>query len=241
MDLRLAGRRAVITGGTSGIGAACARGLADEGVRVGLIDRVASDDLAELSVRADVSDESQLRTAMADLAEQLGGIDLLVCCAGTSGPFGKSVERIDGSDWARVFAVNVTGAFLAVKYALPWLRRSEQPAVVLLGSDSAFVSAPGMLPYGASKGAVVQLARGLATELAGDGVRVNCVCPSIVDTPMSRADLGLADFDHVDYPVQTPQEVAGQVLYLCSPLSRPVNAAAWVSDFGYLARSSLPA
>ncbi|TAM71835.1 MAG: SDR family oxidoreductase [Microbacteriaceae bacterium] len=164
-------------------------------------------------------------------------------CAGISGPFGVDVADIALKDWQRVLAVNVTGQFLFVKHALPALRRAAGAAVVLMASDSGFVAAPGMVPYNASKGAVVQLTRALSVDLFADSVRVNCVCPSIVDTPMARVDLGVAEggFAAMDYPVQTPAEVARHVLYLSSPASRPVNGTAMISDFGYLARSSFPA
>lgn len=111
----------------------------------------------------------------------------------------------------------------------------------MLASDSSFVAAPGMVAYNASKGAVLQLVRALSVDLGPRGIRVNCVCPSVVDTPMARADLGDAALDHADFPVQRPADVAAHVLYLASPISRPVNGTALVSDFGYLARSSFPA
>ena len=99
-----------------------------------------------------------------------------------------------------------------------------------------------MAPYGASKAAVLQLARAAAVELAPDGIRVNAVCPSIVDTPMSRGDLGLdSGFADVGYPVQTAEEVAAQIVFLSSPLAGRSTRAALVSDFGFLARSHFPA
>lgn len=247
MDLSLTSSRAIVTGGASGIGRACVEALAAEGARVGVIDRdlEAGRNIAAtvdgVSAVADVADEPSLRAAIELLAGALGGVDLLVCCAGISGPFGLGIDEIDVAEWNRVLAVNVTGPFLAVRLALPWLRRSVKPAVVLMGSDSGFVAAPGMVPYNASKGAVVQLTRALSTDLAPDGIRVNCVCPSIVDTPMSRGDLGVQGFVDASYPVQTPEEVARHVAYLCSPASRPVNGTTLVSDFGFLARSSFPA
>ena len=99
-----------------------------------------------------------------------------------------------------------------------------------------------MVPYGASKAAVLQLARAAAVDLAPDGIRVNAVCPSIVDTAMSRGDLGLdAGFAAQPYPVQTADDVAAQIAFLASPVSRGINATSLVSDFGYSARSTYPA
>src|SRR5699024_6620219 len=235
-----------------GIGRACAEAFAAEGARVGLIDRDA-DQLAAVGRQlrrsgadchwqdADVTDETQVRSAVDHLADHCGGVQVVVACAGISGPFGQRPEDISLADFQQVLAVNVTGTFLLVKHALPQLRRARDAAVVVLGSDSGFVAAPGMLPYNAAKGALVQFTRALSVDLAPE-VRVNTVCPSIVDTPMSRGDLGLAEgFGHAEYPVQTPQEVATHVLYLSSARSRPVNGTALVSDFGYLARSAFPA
>jgi dihydroanticapsin dehydrogenase len=88
---------------------------------------------------------------------------------------------------------------------------------------------------------VLQLARAASVELAGAGIRVNAVCPSIVDTRMSRGDLGVDGFDGAGYPVQSADEVAAQLVFLASPVSRPVNGTSLVSDFGYTARSNFPA
>ncbi|MFF2053393.1 SDR family NAD(P)-dependent oxidoreductase [Leifsonia sp. NPDC058194] len=251
MDLGLASAVTIVTGAASGIGRACARALVAEGSRVGLIDRdrAAGDGLARelgpaaVFVAADVTDEDALRDAVDAVAERFGRVDAVVCCAGISGPFGQRVEEISVADFGTVLAVNVTGAFLTVKHAVRHLRSSAAPAVVLLASDSSFVAAPGMVPYNASKGALLQLTRALSVDLAENGFRVNCVCPSVVDTPMARADLGIGPegWGDAGFPVQSPDDVARHVVYLVSPASRPVNGHALVSDFGYLARSSFPA
>ncbi len=246
MELGLQGRRALITGATGGIGRAVAAALRAEGVRVALLDRDApathglAAELGGLAVPADVTDEAQVAASVASAAAALGGLDLLVGCAGISGPVGTELERTSLDDWNRVFAVNVTGAFLVLKHALPLLRRSDAAAAVLVASDSALVAAGGMAAYCASKAALVQLARAASVE--SEGVRINTVCPSIVDTPMSRGDLGLDDgFGSVGYPVQQPADVAAEIVFLCSPRARAVDAAALISDFGYTARSNFPA
>ena len=240
MDLQLDGRRILVTGAASGIGAACARAFADEGARVAGLDRTAAPGVTH---PADLTDEDAVAIAIDAAAADLGGLDAVVACAGVSGPFGRGIEEITLAEWNAVLAVNATGAFLTAKHALRHLRGSAAPAIVLLASDSSFVAAPGMVPYNASKGAVLQLTRALSVDLERDGVRVNCICPSIVDTPMARGDLDVAEggFAQAPFPVQTADEVARHALYLASPASRPVNGHALVSDFGYLARSSFPA
>ncbi|WP_348787077.1 SDR family oxidoreductase [Leifsonia sp. NPDC080035] len=241
MDLHLDGRRILVTGVASGIGAACAWAFADEGALVAGLDRAAGPGVTH---PADLTDEDAVASAIDAAAAGLGGgLDAVVACAGVSGPFGRSIEDISLTEWNAVLAVNATGAFLTVKHALRHLRGSDSPAIVLLASDSSFVAAPGMVPYNASKGAVLQLTRALSVDLEPDRVRVNCICPSIVDTPMARGDLGVSEggFGDAPFPVQTADEVARHALYLASPASRPVNGHALVSDFGYLARSSFPA
>ncbi|MBE1494608.1 dihydroanticapsin dehydrogenase [Amycolatopsis lexingtonensis] len=232
MRTDLAGKAVLVTGGASGIGLACARAFRAEGARVGVIDLEPGPDV----VRADVTDETALAAAVETIARGFGGLDAVVGCAGVSGPVGALLAATTAADVTRVLAVNVTGQFLLVKHALPWL--AEGGAAVLLGSDSAFTAAPGMVPYCASKGAVVAMTRALAVELPG--IRVNCVCPSVVDTPMARADLG-AVLDDPAFPVQSAADVARQVLFLASPASRPVNGQALLADFGMSARSAFPA
>ena len=256
MDLGLAGKTVLVSGAASGIGRACALAFAREGAHLALLD-IDDDAGAALQrelagvpgagasrfFRADVSDEAAVSGAVRDAAAFFGGIDAVVGCAGISGPVGVGVEDLALSDFRRVMEVNVTGQFLLAKHCAPFPRASDAGAMVLLASDSSFVAVPGMVPYNASKGAVLQLTRALSVELAADGVRVNCVCPSVVDTPMARADLGETSesLNARDFPVQSPEQVANHVLYLASPASAPVNGTSLVSDFGYVARSSFPA
>ena len=250
MDLELGGRVALVTGAAGGIGAATVRTLVGEGMRVSALDR----DAAALSGRhgagsdhvlpiaGDIADEQQVERAIAQAVERFGRLDVVVSCAGISGPVGTLLPDVTLAEWSAVLQVNLTGAFLLLRAAVAPLRRSAAASVIVVASDSAFVTAPGMAPYGASKAAVLQLARAAAVELAPDGIRVNAVCPSIVDTQMSRGDLGLAaGFAGQPYPVQTAEEVAAQIAFLASPLSRAVNATSLVSDFGYSARSTFPA
>ncbi len=237
LDLGLAGRRVVVTGGASGIGAAVVGVLRDAGARVTAIDLRGAD------VDADVTREEQVASAFARVSAEFGAaVDGLVCCAGISGPVGTPAAEVSATDFARVQDVNVLGAFLSVRGAAPLLRAGADPSVVLLASDSSFTSAPGMAPYCTSKGALLALGRSLAVDLRPDGVRVNCLCPSVVDTPMSRTDLELPQgFSGSPYPVQTPEQVAGLVALLLSPLTAAVNGTHLLADFGMSAASPFPA
>lgn len=240
------GRRVLVSGAASGIGRACALGFAESGARVGALDldpavcELLTGSNGHVCVRADVGAEPSVRAAIERVAARLGGIDVVVGAAGISGPFGAAVDEIDVADWDRVFNVNVTGQFLLVKHALPLLRRADRPAVVFIGSDSAFAAAEGLVPYCASKGALAQLTRALAVQLRPDGIRVCSVCPSVVDTPLSRADLG-EQLAGGAFPVQTAEQVAGHVHYLASRAAATLSGVNLVSDFGYLGQSSFPA
>lgn len=247
-------RRVVVTGGSSGIGRAVAQYFLNAGASVGIIGRdqsrldAAAAKLATAAgsevaaVCADVSDEQRIRSAIDELAAKLGGIDALVAAAGTDGEMGAACEDVTAASFREVLDVNVTGTFLAVRHALPHLKRAEDASITIIGSDSGFVAVPGMLAYNASKGALVQLTRALAVELFdAHGIRTNSVCPSIVDTPMARRGLGVDTFADAAYPVQTPEDIAWTVGYLSSRHSRAVNGVNLLSDFGYTGRSSFPA
>ncbi|MFC8436445.1 SDR family NAD(P)-dependent oxidoreductase [Streptomyces sp. NPDC057253] len=242
MDLRLKSRTALVTGGGSGIGRATVTALLAEGVTVTVLDLAPPPPGLPDGVRwhtGDVTDEESL----AEAVRACGGPDIAVGCAGVSGPMGKSPADITHAEFTRTIEVNLTGQFLLAKHASAAMRARGGGAIVFVASDSGFVAAPGMVPYCASKGGVLMLAKALATDLERDGVRVNCVAPSIVDTPMSRTDLGLteAGFEGQPYPVHRTEEIAAAICYLVSDLARGVNGTAHVMDFGALARSAFPA
>ena len=249
MDLQLNDRVAVVTGGASGIGRACVEYLVTQGARVAILDRSAQGQqvAAELTglghtvefVSCDVAAEPEVSAAMNQVVDTWGGIDALLCCAGISGPVGATATDISVEEWDSVMAVNVRGCFLAAKHALPGLTASPVGAAMFVASDAALVAFEGMAPYCSSKGAIVMLAKSLATDF--QSVRFNCLCPGVVDTPMSRTDLGFPDgFAGSDLPVIDAAQIAMQAAFLISPVSYPINATTLVSDFGYVGRSSTP-
>lgn len=238
----------LITGGASGIGAACARAFVAEGATVALLDRdeVAGNALkaslgeAALFVAADVSDEAEVVQAVARVAAWRGHLDALVCCAGVSGPVGTPITATAAEDWIRVLNINLGGLFNAAKHAIPWLEAGRLRSVVILASDSSFLAYPGMAPYSTSKGGALMFTRSLAVD--HPALRVNCICPSVVDTPMSRHDLGMteAQMRTSQFPVIQSTQLANHVLFLTSRVSAPINATSVVVDFGYMARPSFP-
>lgn len=254
MDLHLNGRRIIVTGGSSGIGRSTALALAAEGATVGIISRdeagiSGTRDLANQrgytlgSAIADVTNETAFTQAMSSLVGDMGGLDGVVHCAAISGPVGRSLTEIGVDEIRQTVDINVVGAFIVAKTAFVHLSQANDATLVMIGSDSAFVASPEMVVYNATKAAIVHMARSLAVEWESAGIRVNTVSPSIVDTPMSRADLGIGPegFVGVDFPVLEASDVARAVLFLTSSASRGVNGHSLTMDFGYSAKSSFPA
>lgn len=149
------------------------------------------------------------------------------------------LAETDAADFDRVLTINVRGNYLIAKHAMPHLERSETGTIVLVASDAALIAFEGMAAYSASKAAVVMLAKAIAID--HPEIRANAICPGIVDTPMSRTDLGRVElgFEDSALPVMKATQLARHVLFLASPASAPINATTLVSDFGYASRSAL--
>jgi dihydroanticapsin dehydrogenase len=249
MDMQLSGRVAVVTGGASGIDRACVDAFAAEGANVVIVDRDPPDRPSPTSteiavgtsnIRADITDESNVEKAIHHALGAFGAVDAVCGCAGISGPVGKRVVDVTVEEWDSIHAVNVRGNFLLAKHSIAHLSRSDVGTLVFLASDSAMVAFDGMAPYSASKGALVMLAKSLSVD--HPPVRVNALCPGIVDTPMSRADLGHPDgFASTGISVLSARDVAHHVLFLASPLSFPTNGATLIVDHGVHVRSALGA
>ena len=232
---------AVVTGAGSGIGAACAAAFAAHGARVaGLdLDPTGVPD-GVLGIRADVADGASLDAALAQVAQELGGVDTLVNCAGISAV--GDVTGNDDAQWARVLDINVTGVARACRAALPYLRKSAQPAIVNITSIVATAGFVQRALYSASKGAVHALTLAMAADLVGEGIRVNCVSPATADTPWVARLLANAE-DPVAEKARlaarqptgrlvTAQEVAAAVLYLASPAASATTGVSLAVDGG---------
>jgi len=211
------GKRALITGAGSGIGAAVARLLAAEGAEVIVADlspEAVADELGAQAVVLDVRREAEVEFAMADL-------DVLVNCAGIGSTTNAPETTLDV--WENVFAVNARGTFLCCKYAIPGMAARGGGSIVNIASVAALVGLRNRAAYCASKGAVVSLTRALAVDHVADGIRVNAVAPGTVDSPWVRRlvqDVGESlDALRARQPMGrlgTPEEIAEAVAYLAA-------------------------
>ncbi|MEV4937323.1 SDR family NAD(P)-dependent oxidoreductase [Streptomyces zaomyceticus] len=237
----LAGLRAVVTGGSSGIGLAVARLLDARGAAVAVLDLDPSATSAPLTaLRADVADDTSVREAVAAAAAALGGIDILVNNAGIGAA--GTVEDNPDDQWHAVLDVNLLGVVRTTRAALPHLRRSEHAAVVNICSIAATAGLPQRALYSASKGAVLSLTLAMAADHVREGIRVNCVNPGTVDTPWVARLLDAAadpEAERAALSARQPtgrlvgaDEVAAAVAYLASPAAASVTGTALAVDGG---------
>lgn len=246
---RLAGKVALVTGAAGGIGAACARLFAAEGARLVLVDRdpaMPAIDGARTFV-GDVSRSDDMEDAVGVAVEGFGGLDIAVLNAGIEGDVAP-VEEYDLETFDRVIAVNLRGVFLGLKYAMPALRARGGGSIVVTSSIAGLRGRARMPAYVASKHAVVGLMRTAALEGARDGIRVNTVHPSPVDTRMMRSlEAQLAPDDpegfRRDYEAASPQgryarpeEVARLMLFLAGDESAHCTGSTYSIDGGRAAR-----
>ena len=232
---RLEGRRIVITGAGSGIGKATALRFASEGARLALLDLDPArlEDTVQRTgaqgFQADVSNEASIADAVERAGQALGGIDGLVNVAGIMriGPMGEVPTDV----WRQVLDVNLTGTYLVSRCCLPWMQKEAGATIVNIASAAGLLpNAPGLTAYAASKGGVVNLTRAMAAELAPK-IRVNCVCPGMVDTPMAegfRANVG----NYALKRIADPDEIASVILFLTSADGSYMTGATLAADGG---------
>ena len=250
---RLAGRVAWISGATSGIGEAAAELFAREGARVtvvgrrgelgrAIVERIAKAGGTAMAFEADVSREGDVRRSIASTVERFGRLDCLINNAGMVEV--RDLHAYSAEQWDRVMNVNVKSMFFAFKHAYPHLRAARRGYVVNVGSISSFVGQARTPVYTTSKHAILGLTRSIALDYAADGIRCNCVCPGITDTPMLWEHLNVrpdprAALDErlrrVPMGVElTPLDVAKSILYFSCEDSAGVTGTSLTIDCGYL-------
>jgi len=250
----LEGKRALITGGASGIGRATALLFACEGAAVAVADvdqargqAVAQEILRDggraVFVRCDVTQAADCRQAVEQTVDELGGLDILFNNAGIIRR--ATVLETTEAEWDRVMAVNVKSIFLLSKHAIPFMARAGGGVIVNTASGWGLVGGRNAISYCASKGAVVNMTRAMALDHGEQNIRVNCICPGDTDTPMLRNEarqLGEPDEQFLAEAAQRPlrrigrpEDIARAALYLASDASSFVTGTALVVDGGGLA------
>jgi NAD(P)-dependent dehydrogenase (short-subunit alcohol dehydrogenase family) len=244
---------ALITGAASGIGAACAARFAREGAAIAAFDLQQPVEPATWSValRAapaacfhsglDVRSEADVAAAVADVAKRFGRIDILVNAAGVGG--GTLAHELDEADWDRVVDINLKGSFLVSKHVLSVMRAQHAGSIVHVASVEGLEGSATSVAYNASKGGVVIMTKNMAVNYAHEGIRVNCVCPGLIDTPLTEA-LRQPELAHVRNQLESwgamgrsgrPEEVAAAALFLASDEASFVTGHPLVVDGGWFA------
>ena len=232
MTGRLDGRAALVTGAGSGIGLATARRLAADGARVLTTDRAGDADIL-----ADVTEPGINAKLVAEAEARLGGLDIVVACAGITG-----MQPLDGhSDefFDAMMAVNVTAVFRLMRDALPLLKRSPHGRIILIGSVMSSFGKAGMTAYSASKHAVLGMTKSVAAEAGAHGITVNCIQPGAIDTPMTApAFAAMPDFRQrwIDKAalgrLGAPEDIADVAAFLASDDARFMSGHGLFVDGG---------
>ncbi|HMF91197.1 MAG TPA: SDR family oxidoreductase [Candidatus Angelobacter sp.] len=245
--MRLAGKMAIVTGGGSGIGRAIAVAFAREGANVVICGRdnrkldAAASEMGPrcLAIPADISESASVEQLVNAVCGRFQRIDILVNNAGVL--LAGTAESVSEEQWNQTFSINVRGMWLMARSVLPHMRAAGGGSIINMGSVLSMLGAPNRVAYSASKGAVLAMTRAMALDHAAEKIRVNCICPGIVETEMvaafamdenaRRQRLAL----HPAGRFGQPEDVAGLAVYLASDESSWVTGVAFPVDGGYSA------
>ena len=248
----LHGRVALVTGGSKGLGLSMAEGLASAGATIVIVNRNKDEGVEAakkiknmfgvdvVALQADVSDEGQVNAMIKNAVEHFGQIDILINNAGISarGP----IDQMALADFQQVLDVNVTGVWLCTKAVVPYMKKRQRGRIINIGSTLSIVGYPERSPYTASKGAVTQMTKGLALELAPWNITVNAICPGPFLTEMSKSSA--KDPAVNDMIISSTAlgrwgdliEIQGIAIYLASDASSYMTGALMSVDGGWVAK-----
>ncbi len=245
------GKVAIITGGSSGIGRAAALAFAAEGARVAIAARRSAEGEETASlikaaggeamfIATDVSQPAEVERLVQAAVERWQRLDFAFNNAGIEGPMGAFTAEYPVDQWDEVMAVNLKGVFLSMKFEIPAILKQGEGAIVNMSSVAGLVGSRGAAAYFASKHGVVGLTKAAAMEYAKSGIRINAVCPGVVETPMAERffrgrEQVLPDI-HPIGRVGKPEEIADAVIWLCSPRASFITGHALPVDGGFVAR-----
>lgn len=232
---RLVGKVAIVTGAASGIGKASVELFRSEGATV-----IGADISEGADARIDAGSENDIERLVGDVARDHGGLDIFFANAGISGGF-STISEQSADEWAEILRVNLIGPFVAIKHAAPLMRLRGGGSIICTASVAGLRSGAGGAAYSASKAGVINLVQTASQQLSGTGIRVNAICPGLVETGMTKPIYDLARAANKEdrmgkiNPLQRggkPEEIAQAALFLASDEASYVNGAAIVVDGG---------
>ena len=232
---RLKGKVAIVTGAASGIGNATVELFRTEGATV-----VGADAVEGADIQSDAGSEAAVRDLVADVAAKHGGLDVFFANAGISGGWATITDQTE-EDWAEILRVNLIGPFLAIKYAAPQIAKRGGGSIICTASVAGLRAGAGGAAYSASKAGVINLVQSATQQLYGSGVRVNAICPGLIETGMTKGIYDMARASGQEErlgelnPLNRggePSEIAQAALFLASDEASYVNGAALVVDGG---------
>jgi len=232
---RLRGKVAIVTGAASGIGKATVELFRSEGATV-----IGADAVEGADVRSDAGSESDVKALVEQVVQQHGGLDIFFANAGISGGFASIAEQTE-SDWSEILRVNLIGPFLAIKYAAPEIAKRGGGSIICTASVAGLRAGAGGAAYSASKAGVINLVQTAAQQLSAANVRVNAICPGLIETGMTKPIYDMARAAGQEErlgelnPLRRggePEEIAKAALFLASDEGSYVNGTALVVDGG---------
>lgn len=250
---RLDDKIAIVTGAAQGIGAGIARRMAEAGAAVVVadiqdeqgqktVDEIVAAGGTATFIHADVADETSVEALIAGAVDTYGKLDIVANNAALI-VIGKA-EDLAADDWDRMMAVNVRSIYLTTRFAVPHMRKQGGGSIICVGSISSFVGQLNTPCYTASKGAVLMLTKSFAVDYGRDGIRANCICPGITDTPLLRHHVNQAPDPEALMAERLARVPTGEMLYpddmgnaavfLCSDAARGITGTSLVVDGGYI-------